>query len=78
MSSADPMSSIPAHASTIALLQRLKPSDKNWDEFLLSVFEDWLPPATVAEIERREREERSSKFAEVEKRHPGWGTQRGR
>ncbi len=78
MSSADPMSSIPAHASTIALLQRLKPSDKNWDEFLLSAFEDWLPPETVREIERREREERSSTFAEAEKRHPGWGAKRGR
>ncbi len=72
------MSGIPAHASTIALLQRLKPSDKNWDEFLLSVFEDWLPPETVAEIERREREERSSTFAEAELRHPGWGAKRGR
>jgi len=30
------MSSIPAHRSTIELLQRLKPTNKNWDEFLLS------------------------------------------
>lgn len=72
------MSSIPAHASTIALLQRLKPPNKNWDEFLLSTFEDWLPPDTVKEIERREREEGSSTFAEVEKRHPNWGSRRRR
>ena len=78
MSSSDPMSSIPAHASTIALLQRLKPRDKNWDDFLLSAFEDWLPPETVQEIERREREESSSTFAEVERRHPNWGTKRRR
>ncbi|MCL4324931.1 MAG: hypothetical protein M1144_05670 [Candidatus Thermoplasmatota archaeon] len=73
MSTADPMSSIPAHQSTIALLQRLKPKNKNWDDFLLSAFEDLLPPETVEELERREKAERSSSFAEVEKRHPKWG-----
>lgn len=77
MSSSDPMSSIPAHASTIALLQKLKPRNKNWDEFLLSTFEDWIPPDTAAELDRREREEKSRTFAEVEKRHPTWG-KRGR
>jgi hypothetical protein len=73
MSTADPMSSIPAHQSTIALLQRLKPKSKNWDDFLLSAFEDFLPPETVEELERREKTEKSSTFAEVEKRHPTWG-----
>jgi hypothetical protein len=76
MSAADPMSSIPAHRSTIELLQRLKPANKNWDEFLLSTFEDWLPPETVREIERRERGGKSRTFAEVERRHPNWGTRR--
>lgn len=70
MSTADPMSSIPAHRSTIALLQRFKPANKNWDDFLLSAFEDWLPPQTVQELERREREESSRTFAEVEMAHP--------
>lgn len=73
MSTADPMSSIPAHRSTIELLQRLKPMNKNWDEFLLSAFEDWLPPETVQELERRERAGKSSTFAAVERRHPDWG-----
>ncbi|HXQ94751.1 MAG TPA: hypothetical protein VN864_06260 [Thermoplasmata archaeon] len=70
MSAADPMSSIPAHRSTIDLLLRLKPSGKNWDEFLLSAFEDWLPPETVRELERREREESSRTYAEVERASP--------
>lgn len=76
MSTADPMSSIPAHRSTIELLHLLKPANKNWDEFLLSAFEDWLPPETVKEVERRERQGSSRTFAEVEKRHPKWGTRR--
>ncbi len=70
MNSADPMSSIPAHRSTIELLLQPKPTNKNWDEFLLSAFEDWLPPETVKELDRREREEPSRTFAEVERAHP--------
>ncbi len=70
MSAANPMSSIPAHRSTIELLQRLKPANKNWDEFLMSAFEDWLPPETVTELERRDRTESSRTFAEVERAHP--------
>ncbi len=66
MTAVDPMSSIPAHRSTIELLQQLKPANRNWDEFLLSAFEDWLPPETVTELERREREETSRTFAEIE------------
>ncbi|MGC2034862.1 MAG: hypothetical protein WA761_05395, partial [Thermoplasmata archaeon] len=67
MSSTDPMSSVPAHRSTIELLQRLKPANKNWDEFLLTAFEDWLPPETMRELERRERDEQSRPYAEVER-----------
>jgi len=70
MSASDPMSSIPVHAFPVALLQQLKPRGMNWDEFLLSTFEEWLPPETVKEIERREKEEQSRSFAEVERRHP--------
>lgn len=76
MSSADPMSSIPARRSTIELLQQLKPTNRNWDEFLLSAFEDWMPPETVQELERREREEKSHTFADVEKHHPDWSSRR--
>lgn len=70
MSGSDPMSSIPAHRSTIELLQRLKPDTKNWDDFLLSAFEDWLPPDTVRELDRRERVESSRSFVAVERAHP--------
>ena len=71
MSTVDPISNIPAHQSTIALLQRLKPKSKNWDDFLLSAFEDFLSSEKVGELERREKTERGSTFTEVEKRHPG-------
>jgi hypothetical protein len=70
MGSADPMSSIPARRSTIELLQRLKPTNTNWDEFLLSAFEDWLPPETARELERRVGKESSRTFDTVERAHP--------
>ena len=65
----DRLTSIPVHATTVRLLQQLKTGSQNWDEFLLSAFEDLLPPETVAELDRREREERSRTYAEVERAH---------
>lgn len=70
MSGSDPMSSIPAHRSTIELLRRLKPDSKNSDDFLLSAFEDWLPPETIRELARRERVESSRSYAAVEHAYP--------
>lgn len=69
MSGLDPMSSIPAHRSTIQLLSRLKPATKNWDDFLISAFEDWLPPESVKELERRELQEASRSYARAERSH---------
>jgi hypothetical protein len=65
----DRLTSIPVHATTVKLLQQLKTGAQNWDEFLLSAFEDMLPPETIAELERREREESSRPFSEVRRDH---------
>ena len=69
-SSEDRLTSIPVHSTTVKLLQQLKTGAQNWDDFLLSAFEDMLPPVTVAELERREREEGSRSFAKVSRAHP--------
>jgi hypothetical protein len=63
--SSDRLTSIPVHAATVKLLQQLKTGSQNWDEFLLSAFEDLLPPETIVELERREREEKSRTYAQV-------------
>jgi hypothetical protein len=65
----DRVTSIPVHASTVRLLQQLKTGGQNWDEFLLSALEDLLPPETIAELERREHEERARSYAEVSRAH---------
>lgn len=72
MAQADPITSIPAHASTVDLLQRLKRPKESWDTFLLSLFEEELPPETVAELDRRRKHDRFSSYAEAERRHPKW------
>lgn len=72
MAQADPITSIPAHASTVVLLQRLKRPKESWDTFLLSLFEEELPPETIAELDRRRKGARFSSFATAERRHPKW------
>jgi hypothetical protein len=64
------VTSIPVHASTVKLLQQLKTEAQTRDVFLLSAFEDLLPPETIAELETREREETSRSFAKVSRDHP--------
>ena len=64
----DRLSSIPVHISTIRLLQSLKTGAQNWDEFLLSGFEDLLPAEVRKELSRRERVEWSSTFRQIERR----------
>ena len=54
--SADPITSIPVHTSTLRLLQGLKTGAQNWDQFLLESFEDFLPPETLRELARRTKE----------------------
>jgi hypothetical protein len=72
----DRLTSIPVHASTVKLLQQLKTGGQNWDEFLLTAFEDLLPQPTEEELERREREEPSRTFAAIVRDHPALGSRR--
>ncbi len=39
MSAADPITSVPVHASTLRLLQEFKTGAQNWDAFLLDLLE---------------------------------------
>ncbi|MFZ1023284.1 MAG: hypothetical protein WAN87_04035 [Thermoplasmata archaeon] len=66
----DRLTSIPVRATTLKLLEQLKTGTQNWDDFLLSAFEEIPPPDTVAELDRRERDETSRPFADLVKAHP--------
>ncbi|MDE1820605.1 MAG: hypothetical protein KGJ23_09490 [Euryarchaeota archaeon] len=49
----DRLSSIPAHAQVIERLQKLKTANQTWDQFLLDMAEDYVPPGWYEEMERR-------------------------
>jgi len=53
MASADPVTSIPVHRSTLQLLQRVKTAAETWDDFLISLTDDYISPALKAELDRR-------------------------
>jgi hypothetical protein len=53
MQSGDPVTSIPLHRSTLQLLQRVKTSAETWDDFLISLTDDYISPALRSELDRR-------------------------
>lgn len=53
MATADPVTSIPVHRSTLKILQRIKNSAETWDEFLYELTDDYISPALRAELDER-------------------------
>jgi len=50
---ASPLTSIPVHADVVRRLRSLKSADQTWDEFLMDMADDYVPPGWYDEIERR-------------------------
>ena len=51
--SANPLTTIPVHADVVRQLQKLKTANQTWDQFLLEMAEDYVPPWWFEEMERR-------------------------
>ena len=49
----NPLTSIPVHSDVVRRLRSLKTADQTWDDFLLDMAEDHVPPGWYAELERR-------------------------
>lgn len=47
------ITSIPVHSHVVRRLRSLKSADQTWDEFLMDMADDYVPPGWYAEIERR-------------------------
>jgi hypothetical protein len=58
MAATDAITSIPLHRSTLRVLQRVKSAAETWDEFLISVTDDYLSPSLRAELDRRLKSDR--------------------
>ncbi len=53
MASGDAITCIPLHQSTLRVLQRVKSAAETWDEFLINLTDDYLPPSMRVELDRR-------------------------
>ena len=53
MATTDPVTSIPLHRSTLRLLQQVKNAAETWDDFLITLTDDYLSPAMQAELDSR-------------------------
>lgn len=53
VATSDPVTSIPLHRSTLNVLKRVKNAAETWDEFLITLTDDFLSPALQAELDRR-------------------------
>jgi hypothetical protein len=49
----NPLTTIPIHSDVVRQLKTLKTADQTWDEFLLDMARDYVPPGWYAEMERR-------------------------
>lgn len=53
---ANSVTTIPVHSDVLRRLRTLKTADQTWDEFLLEMARDYVPPGWYAEMERRRQE----------------------
>lgn len=47
------LTSIPVHSDVVRRLRTLKSADQTWDDFLMDMADDYVPPGWYAEVERR-------------------------
>lgn len=65
MSSPDAITSIPLHQSTLRVLRRVKSAAETWDEFLITVTDDYVSPALKTELDKRFKADRIVPGAEA-------------
>lgn len=58
MPAADSVTSIPVHRSTLRVLQQVKGAAESWDEFLITITEDYLSPSLRSKLDRRLKADR--------------------
>ncbi|NNN17099.1 MAG: hypothetical protein HKL79_01875 [Thermoplasmata archaeon] len=52
----NPITTIPVHSNVLRHLRTLKTADQTWDDFLLEMSRDYVPPGWYSEMERRRGE----------------------
>jgi len=78
MSTPDTVTSIPVHQSTLRALRGAKMADQTWDEFLLSLADDYIAPSLRTDLNRRLRKEKVVSGSEMKAEFSEWRKRRGR
>jgi hypothetical protein len=78
MAETDAVTSIPVHQSTLRALRSTKMADQTWDDFLLALADDFIPPPLRADLDRRLRSERVIPGAEMKREFEAWRRRRAR
>lgn len=77
MATEDPFSSIPVHRSTIRALQGVKTADQTWDDFLMSLADDYISPSLRRELDRRLKTEEVVSGASMKREFTEWRRRHG-
>ena len=78
MATTDSATSIPVHQSTLRALRSAKSADQTWDDFLLALADDYIPPPLKRELDRRLRSEPIISGAEMKREFEVWRRQRAK
>jgi len=78
MESVDLITSIPVHQSTLRALRGAKTAEQTWDDFLLALADDYIPPSLRADLDRRLASERIVSGAEMKREFAAWRRRRAR
>ena len=78
MSTADSVTSIPVHQSTLRALRGAKMADQTWDEFLLALADDFIAPSMRADLDRRLKTEKVVRGVDMKREFSEWRKRRGK
>jgi hypothetical protein len=78
MATSDSITSIPLHQSTLSALRAAKSADQTWDDFLLALADDYIPPNLKRELDRRLASEPIISGAEMKREFRAWRRQRAK
>ena len=65
MATADTVTSIPLHRSTLRVLHQVKSAAETWDEFLNTITDDYLSPSLKADLDRPMKTDHTVRGAEA-------------
>jgi len=77
MSTPDAITSIPVRQSTLRALRSAKMADQTWDDFLIALADDYIPPALKQDLDRRLRQERIIPGRQMKREYVEWRRRRG-